>query len=281
MESRVAETRTEPQSSSMGNINEAFHRLYSEKKQEIQRKVDEGQILILCRMDSRLIVKSGAETEEFVINGDHYHTLKALAHSSLAAFYLVTQSTSDLNRNTIHQWLDNIEKEAPRDIGQRMAATTREFLSAVKPGQDISHKVVSEYQRELEPVFAELLMLSAKDELHTLVEILDDIQRRYDYASSEMFLVTLGGHQPRYKELSTLVFTHWFKSQFSHVVNTDHYVRYCEGGSSLDDAVNLVVTAITDRQLSTSMLGSAVSLNQDVLGIVAEKAIAEFWPEKK
>ncbi|WP_218312299.1 hypothetical protein [Alteromonas antoniana] len=281
METNSVDTNAEPRASSLGDINKLFHQLYAEKTNAVRKQVDEGDILLLCRMDNRLILKAGSDVKEFTINGDYYHSLKALAHSTLAVFYMIMNSTSDTTLNEVSLWVNQIEQDDTSQIASRIVSITRKLVTSIKGHQNNSHSAITDYQRELEPVYAELLMLSAKDELTILVDTLNHIKRDYDYASSNTFLVTLGGHQPRYKELSTLIFTRWFREQFSHVVDTNHYVRYCEGGSSLDDAVNLVVTAITDRQLGNSMVGSAVSLNQDVLGIVANKAIDLFWPDEE
>ncbi len=279
MKQDSADTKAEPRSSSLGDINTLFHQLYAEKKKTVLKQVDDGDILLLCRMDNRLIVKAGSDIREFTINGDYYHSLKALAHSTLAVFYMIMNSTSDNTLKEVSFWANQIEQDDTSQIAGRIVSITRKLVTSIEGNQNNSHLAISEYQRELEPVYAELLMLSAKDELTILVDTLNKIKQDYDYASSDTFLVTLGGHQPRYKELSTLIFTRWFNEQFSHVVDTNHYVRYCEGGNSLEDAVNLVVTAITDRQLGNSMVGSAVSLNQDVLGIVANKAMDLFWPD--
>lgn len=90
-------------------------------------------------------------------------------------------------------------------------------------------------------------------------------------------MVVIGGHQPRYKALASMVFRRWFKGLHEHMVNHKHHVRYCAGGGSIDDAITLVATAITDRELAKSTMGSSEALNKDVLGIVAEQATDTSW----
>lgn len=281
MDKACKNTKPEPVASSLGNINIRFHELYENRKKAVRKHIDDGRVLICCRTDNRLIVKAGADIQEFTINSSYYHSVKALAHSTLAVFYTLQGSTSDRTLTAVNEWINNIKREGNSTLSNRVVKFTQKFTDSAARNGEVIHASVTEFQRELEPVYAELLMLAAKDEIETLVTTLNTVKGTYSYPSSDIFLVTIGGHQPRYKELSTLIFTRWFEEQFSHIVNTSHHVRYCEGGGGLEDAVNLVISAMTDRQLATSVMGSADALNQDVLGVVAEKAIAKFWPQRK
>mgnify|MGYP006204110039 CR=1 FL=1 len=52
-------------------------------------------------------------------------------------------------------------------------------------------------------------------------------------------------------------------------------------GTTLDDAINLIATALADRELAQTFLGHADALEQDVLGLVAEQAIDRCWQRSK
>lgn len=278
MKTDMADARNEPANSPLGDINTAFHKLYSEQKEKVKKQLDKGEVVIVCRMDNRLLVKRGDELREFKINGDYYHELKALAHTTLAAFFTLVNAPGTSSVERVKRWCEQIRTKHTSSVSSQVVFLTEQLLEQVENDKALTHSAIQWYQQALEPVYAELLMLAAKDEMDMLVRTLNQVKEQYDCTSSNMFLVTLGGHQPRYKELSSMVFTRWFADQYAHIVDTDHYVRYCEGGASLDDAVDLVVTAMTDRNLANSMLGTASGLNQDVLGIVAQKAIDNYWP---
>lgn len=278
MKTVMADSREEPSGSPLGEINAAFHKLYNEQKEKVKKQVAQGEVVIVCRMDNRLLARKGDDTREFRINGDYYHELKALAHTTLAAFYTLLNAPGASSVERVSRWCEQIKTDHVSAVAAQVVSLTEQLLKQVGNEKALPHTTIQWYQQALEPVYAELLMLAARDEMNMLVRTLNQVKEQYDCTSSNMFLVTLGGHQPRYKELSTMVFTRWFSKQYAHIVDTDHYVRYCEGGDSLDDAVDLVITAMTDRRLANSMLGTASGLNQDVLGIVAQKAIDNYWP---
>jgi hypothetical protein len=56
-------------------------------------------------------------------------------------------------------------------------------------------------------------------------------------------------------------------------------VKYCEGGNSIDDAYELLSTALASSELAHTFLGDQYALNQDVVTQTAERHISQFWPK--
>ena len=166
-------------------------------------------------------------------------------------------------------------------MGSKVADITMTLLEQIEHSNVLSHSAMSMYQQELESIYARLMTEAVDDEIDNLVSNLERSCSEADYPSSKIFMVVFGGHQPRYKALALQIFKKWFAGNKDHISNCEHHVRYCEAGKSLDDAVDLVATAIVDRELAKSTMGYSEALNRDVLSAVAEKAIEEYWVKNR
>ena len=279
MQHEFEDSTHEPTSNPLGDINARFHKLYRQQKDKALRSINNGDIMLICRMDNRLIVKTGPGEQAFTINTTRYHNLKAMSHATLAIYYSLLHATDKKALTQAKNWVNQIRQQEPVELGVQLADITADLLDTVQTTATLSHTVMSQYQLALEPIYAKLMVEAANDEIDSLVKRLQSIGSEHNYPSSKTFMVVCGGHQPRYKALASLIFKRWFKGLQDHIVNYKHHVRYCEGGTCLDDAIALVATAIVDRELAKSMLGSSEALNQDVIGIVAKKAINTYWRE--
>ncbi|MDO6839910.1 hypothetical protein Q4602_10555 [Paraglaciecola chathamensis] len=277
MRHQINNSNNEPTSNPLGNINARFHSLYGQQKSEIINQIKQGDVLLVCRMDNRLIVKCGGTEEAFTINTTRYHDLKALSHSTLAVYYSLLNTWDKETLKEVDGWINEIRSHEPKELSQELADVTAELVTHVRTAGALTHSDMSQYQQALEPIYAKLMTQAAKDEIESLVSTLNAIREQYNYPSSKMFMIVFGGHQPRYKALASMVFKRWFSGLEEHTLNSDHHVRYCEGGESLDDAIELVASAILDKDLAKSTLGSALALNRDVLSLVAQRAIDDYW----
>ncbi|WP_416307408.1 hypothetical protein [Neptunicella sp. SCSIO 80796] len=277
MNVKIEDTQAEPSTSPLGEINKIFHQGYATNKQQFKQKITNGDILLIVRMDSRLISLCANEVSEYIINDTRYQKLKAVTHTTLAAYYTLLQQPVEDAIPLIRNWLTEIADDNSEPIFTDVVDTTRQFLLNIEQSGAIMHTELMTYTKKLEPIYARLLMQSAEDEVARLVEQLQIINQRYKKPPSDIFFVVFGGHQSRYRELAKLVFTKWYADTDDHILDADHHIKYSEGGKTLDDAVDLVATAMADRELAQTFLGNSQGLNQDVLGIVAKKAIERFW----
>lgn len=273
-------TIQQPSSNPLGDINAAFHKLYQIEKDKAVSDIHNGEIVLICRMDNRLIIKQGQNVEECLINDVLYHNLKAMSHSSLAVYYSLLHSADQQTLQQVKNWISQIRQQEPTELGTQIADITKDLVDSVEMSGMLSHSAMSLYQQELEPIYAKLMIKAVDQEIDSLVTKLVDIHSHRGYPSSKTFLVVFGGHQPRYKALALQVFRRWFQGSKEHLANCDHHVRYCEGGKDLDDAVDLVANAMVAKELAKSTMGYSEALNQDVLSTVAERAIDSYWLAK-
>ncbi|ABG39439.1 hypothetical protein Patl_0913 [Paraglaciecola sp. T6c] len=273
----VEDSIQEPKGNPLGEINAQFHRLYQVEKAKAVASINDGEVMLICRIDSRLIVKAGSKVKEYVINDERYQSLKAMSHGTLAVYYQLCHSVDEATLCQVNRWVSQIRQQAPLSLGKEVADVTMKLLERIEHSNVLPHSAMSLYQQELESIYAKLMTEAVNDEIDNLVSNLERVCSEDDYPSSNIFMIVFGGHQPRYKALALQVFKKWFAGNQRHISNCEHHVRYCEAGESLDDAVDLVATAIVDRELARSTMGYSEALNRDVLSAVAEKAIEEYW----
>ncbi|MCS4306854.1 nucleotide-binding universal stress UspA family protein [Rheinheimera pacifica] len=278
---KLQDTRAEPSDLTLGEINQLFHRQYAKRKQHFVDIIKHGHILLIVRMDSRLIACCGTRIEEFIVNGPGYHRLKALSHSTMAVYYTLQQTPQADAAALLNQLLTQLKCEADNVVGQLLFAATQQLLNAANYDGTLDHGLLLEYSRKLEPVFAQLMLQSATDETTQLLRFLDEIAEQFGKAAADTFFVVFGGPQARYRQLTKQVFENWCQEAADIVVDTRHHVRYYEHGTTLADAVNLIATALADRELAQTFLGHADALDQDVLAVVAQQAIKRGWRSKK
>ncbi|SEH58233.1 hypothetical protein SAMN05660691_00311 [Rheinheimera pacifica] len=278
---KLQDTKAEPADSALGEINQLFHLQYAKRKQHFADKINQGHILLIVRMDSRLIACCGGSISEYIVNGPGYHRLKALSHSTMAVYYTLQQTPQADAAALLHQLLTQLKCETDNVVGQQLFTATQQLLNAVAYDGTIDHGLILQYSRKLEPVFAQLMLQSAMDETTQLLLYLDEIAEQFGKAAADTFFVVFGGPQARYRQLAKQVFEKWCQESADLLVDTSHHVRYYEHGTTVADAVNLVATALADRELAQTFLGHADALEQDVLGLVATQAIKRCWQRSK
>ncbi|WP_214001070.1 hypothetical protein [Arsukibacterium sp.] len=278
MSSPLKDTAAEPVSSPLGKINQHFHQCYARRKQDFKNKLSQGEVLLIIRMDNRLVASCGDDIQEFTVNGETYHQLKALAHSTLAAYYTLLHSAPEYAVSLLANWLPQIKSEAAPELASAIAAIIRQLLGDAQKHGTINHLQIQRYANALEPVFAQLLVLSAEDEVKQLHRQLTLLTSRFDIPTSDSFFIVFGGPQARSRELAKLVFTKWCDESDDLLADSRHHVRYFENATTIADAIELVATLMADRELAQTFLGRAEGLEQDVLGKAAEKVIARCWP---
>jgi|GEM_PF-1398630 len=277
----LQDTKAEPADSALGEINQLFHLQYAKRKQHFADKITHGHILLIVRMDSRLIACCGDSISEYTVNGPGYHRRKTLSHSTMAVYYTLLQTPQPNAAALLHNLLVQLKHEAGDAVGQQLFTATQQLLNAAAYDGTVDHGLILEYSRKLEPVFAQLMLQSAMDETTQLLLYLDKIAEQFGKATADTFFVIFGGPQARYRQLAKQVFEKWCQESADIVVDTRHHVRYYEHGTTVADAVDLVATALADRELAQTFLGHADALEQDVLGLVAEQAIDRCWQRSK
>jgi len=136
----------QPVSNPLGEINVIFHKLYSKQKKQALQSINNGDILLICRMDNRLIVKAGDTHQEFTINSTRYHNVKAMCHATLAIYYSLLHSTDKTILKQAKNWVSQIRKQEPAELGEQLADITTDFLDSVNTPSVVTHSTLSQYQ---------------------------------------------------------------------------------------------------------------------------------------
>lgn len=277
----IRDKSDEPTASALGQINQLFHSQYSAQKKHLREKIIAGEYLLFVRMDDRLIKLKGEDIEQFGINGDEYHKMKAACHLPVAVFFLLSHANSKEKIEQVTELLSQLDQETqPKPVAQ-MIEIVGSWLAELEDYTNLAYSSISTLARQLEPLFAKLLSHAAHEEIKATVTLLNSIHKQHQTPASHVFLLTIGGHQPRYKQLATLIFKKWYSQLEAHLTNVEHHVMYCEKGESVDDAIDLLVTRLADGEIGQLFLGSTDALNQDVLGVVAEQQIERYWSESE
>ena len=280
MSIKIKDSKQEPSENDLSVLNQQFHKGYKLAKQASIQRIKDGSVMLIVRMDSRLFIMNGEKVDEHLINKERYHSLKAAVHTTLAAFYNLTQNKLCDAISDIKKWTKTLRQELADDTFALIADATDELIVDTQQHGAVRYQALTIYSKQLESVFSIIMMKAADDEIANIVEALDAAYEKYDKSSADIFMVVFGGHQPRYRELAKLVFKKWFNELDGHLVNADHHVRYLEGGESLEDAVNLIATEMTDSELALIFMGSSEALNQDALGVVAQKSLVRYWANR-
>lgn len=101
----VEDSIHEPKGNPLGKINAQFHRLYQVEKAKAVTSINDGEVMLICRIDSRLIVKEGSRVKEYVINDEHYQSLKAMSHATLAVYYQLRHSVDETTVYQVKKWV--------------------------------------------------------------------------------------------------------------------------------------------------------------------------------
>ncbi|KKO47508.1 hypothetical protein VT06_16725 [Arsukibacterium sp. MJ3] len=281
MNLKTESTKSKPDNGPLSIVNEQFHKHYNNKKKQYEKAILRGDILLFVRLDSRLISMCGDKLKVHDINTKKYHDLKALTHATLAAYYILSALDIDEAVPLLRSWTKSFQQCNDIINCAEVSILMDRLLDKVEKNNSLEYSWLLQFTQGLEPLFANMMMQAANDEIDNIVKTLDLEFKIHHKKSTETYLVVLGGHQPRYKELAKLVFKKWYNELDDHIVDAEHHVRYLEGGSSLDDAISLIATVITDRELAQLFLGSVKGLDQDALGIIGEKALEKYWAHRE
>lgn len=262
-------------------FNQYFYQLYAKRKQYFAHKITAGEVLLIIRSGSDLISCCGSEIKHYPVNGDNYHQLKALAHSALATSYSLQHMRLPEATTLLKAYIQQLQSSTMPAAGEDVINVIHQLLNTVTEQNMVTHQHIQHYANALQPLFSKLITLSATDEVINLHKQLHAICRRYDTSASNTFYIVFGGPQARSQELTKRVFTKWCNDSDELLADNSHHVRYFEGAQTVADAVNLIATAMADRELAQTFLGQADGLERDILGRAADNVIERHWAALK
>ncbi|MCW8109562.1 hypothetical protein OPS25_13720 [Alteromonas ponticola] len=264
----LKDTQQLPSQGTLHHVNLTFHERYAKRKHVFREQILGGEYQLVIRMDDRIIAQCGKEVDEHEVVGPHYHDIKAAAHLPLLLMY------AD-NYGEILDFIRAHKDEAHMSVIRELFCVVEEW--AVNP-QHNEFIDLTTLKSTLAPLFARAMDTVAKEEIEKTVAVLNKINSQASLPLDKTFFIIFGSHQARYKQLGKMIIKKWFTQQTECYGKVEHHVRYCEGGKNIDDALDIVCTALADNELAHVFLGEQFALNQDVVTQTAERHLSQFWP---
>ncbi|MCW8092323.1 hypothetical protein [Alteromonas sp. ASW11-130] len=264
----IKDTAKLPEQGPLHQVNQTFHQRYAERKQCYKEAILTGDYHLVVRMDDRLISIIGGNTTEHVVVGKDYHEIKAATHLPLLLMFAQDQ-------REILDYTRTYKGETNLPIIRKLFSLIEDWATNTKENKFTD---ISMLKTDLAPIFAQIMDVVAKQEIKKTVHTLNEIKSRVSIPLDKTFFVVFGSHQARYKQLGKMIIKKWLRRQIGHYGHIEHHVRYCEGAERLEDAIDIVCTALVDNELAHLFLGEQYALNQDVVTQTAERHLSQFWP---
>ena len=265
----VKDTTSLPDKGILHTINKRFHEAFQERKRIFKEAFLQGEYQVVIRVDDRIVWVTDKQQRSFTVVGEDYHHIKAIAHSPLLMLYTA-------NHNERRELVKSLAKMSEHPFYKVCVDALERWLNNAE--EDALSGVCS-LKEELQPIFAKAMDTVAQHEVEKTVEVLNTLREESSLPLDKTYFVVFGSHQARYKQLGKMIIQRWFNQQLSCYGSVDHHVKYCEGGSSIDDAYELLTTALASSELAHTFLGDQYALNQDVVTQTAERHISQFWPK--
>ena len=267
---KLKDSKKLPHSGTLHTINQLFHSRYNQRKDELRVHMLNGDYQLVVRMDDRIIAKWGEEEYEYNVVGDSYHNIKAAAHLPLLLLY------AEETEEVLH-FVNTLKNERNTPFVQKLSIVLEHGARNAAHCKLVN---MSELKTALTPILAEAMDEAAKEEISKTVKSLDDIKMKLPLPLDKTFFIIFGSHQARYKQLGKMIIKKWFENQTDCYGHVEHHVRYCENGENIEDAYDIVCTALADNELAHVFLGEQYALNQDVVTQTAEQHLNQFWPNE-
>lgn len=270
---KLKNTEAQPEDSVLGTINQHFHRDYQALIERQRQLIESGQYTVLVRMDDRLSVFRGTDETRFYVNTANYHGYKAASHIALATFLLLEHRRDGVAH--FESLLRQLDPQGDQDVAQVVAASRQ--LMAEAGGQKLCYQAVKDFGKALAAPLARLLDRAARDEVHRIMAVLEGLDAEHAISWADTFLVVCDGAQPRYKNLSKMLFRRWIESRHDQLLDYQHHVLYSEACQTYEQVVDLLSRHLAGNVIGDVFLQNPLSLNQDVLGNAAQRAIDEYF----
>lgn len=141
----------------------------------------------------------------------------------------------------------------------------------------LAYQAVKAFGKSLAAPLARLMDRAARDEVCNIMEVLEKLDAEEEIIWAETFLVVCDGAQPRYKNLSKMLFRRWIESRSEQLLDVSHHVLYSDVCQSYADVVDLLSRHLAGSVIGDVFLQNPLSLNQDVLGNAAQRAIEHYF----
>lgn len=264
------------------DCNNIFRSAYAEARQKIQGVLGSDALPVLIKLDDDLIVLADGKRSVCPVQGGDYHWLKTLSHIPLAvALCARTGVASEPSLAVLRRYCTQVREAALATEADDLRANHLKLLDATLdlldrwPGDaEKLRSRLESYANRVEPLLEDNLRQAAETELsrlHQTVCELRAVTLRDQW--QQVRVVVCGSHQARYREPAKRYFQALFGEREDVGAAGERRVLYGEGIANESDALLLLAGQMLDRELADWFRPSALALQQDVLGLAAEKVI--------
>lgn len=289
---RIAEADSyHPQAGPLAATNRGFHESYNSLLGETLDKLGQSIPVIVALHDDLLLVANGGQQQVRVIP-EHYHQLKAVAHSAFgmqlwlmahrskvldATLQAQLQATAQVLSDAFDA-LDSLPADE-RTTPTLLLRTSLEYTDRVLAAGVVEVSLAQQYAAWIAPRVLEMARSAVRGEIDGLHETVSRWHRELGDASWQNLYVALcGNHQPRYRQAATQYFDRLLGEHPGIGAESEDRIVFAEGVGELDGALDLLARHIIDQQASTMIFGYRSRLQKDMLADAALEYLDQILP---
>lgn len=284
----------DPHSSLFTELNDSFHRSYSELIQQARAQLGQhGRPVIVVFRDKVTLFHDGT-SETAVIIPELYHRIKAISHVSFGLYITLTangigplrdQVAGDLihKRDVIGAALAVLDQEPipPTiiDLQRRTLANALALCEDVLAAGDVSPQVVLDFCAANADLYLESAAIGADLELDLLHEVITAWQGALGSAIWDgVYVVICAAHQARYRETTRQYFMRLLHEEEGEGAAREDRVVYGENIRDLEEALNLLARHLVDQRASLEFFSSRTRLQRDLMADGAARHLDKLFP---
>ncbi|MCO6042920.1 hypothetical protein NG895_03270 [Aeoliella sp. ICT_H6.2] len=280
-----------PAAGPLATTNRGFHECYNHLLGETLDRLGHAiPVLVMLHDDLHL---SAAGSRQYVqVVPEHYHQLKAVAHSGFGMqLWLMTHRAKVLNETLRSQLQANSEvlrqsraaldclPIAERATPATLLDTSLGFIHRIMAAGGVETELVEEYSTWMAPHVMKLARAAVRLEIDALHEATDRWRRELGESMwRDVYVVLCGTHQPRYRQAASQYFDRVLGEHPGIGAESEDRIVFAENIDELDGAFDLLARHIVDQQASTMIFGYRGRLQKDLLADVATEYLDQILP---
>lgn len=292
---RIAEADTyAPQTGPLAATNRGFHESYNTLLGDTLDQLGHSIPVIVMLHDDLLLVAGDTQQQARVVP-EHYHRLKAIAHSGfgLQLWLMAHRSrvlddkmrvqlvaTATVLRNSLTA-LDSLPPDE-RPTPKTLLEGNLEYIDRVLTAGVAEIPVAQEYAEWIAPHVLNMARAAVRLELDSLHEVVGRWRGELGKeAWQHIYVVLCGNHQPRYRQAANQYFDRLLGEHPGIGAESEDRIVFAENVSELDGALDLLARHIIDQQASTMIFGYRSRLQKDILADAATEYLDRLLPGRE
>jgi hypothetical protein len=266
-------------------LNDSFRESYALAKENIRKGL--GPIIIANGSDLVLLYKGKRDAQPCV--PESYSILKTVDHIPLGIFVILNdhcdKALDDATKNRLSNFKGFVDRAVENVAKAELSAKTQErqtkiitrsqiFINEVLAAGSVSNKSL----RNLTTEASRDTLLNADEAIADQFISMDCIIENWRQKLTadewkQTHFIIMSGHMPRLKNSNLQYF-----EKITREKEEGLRIIYAEGLSEEDQAIDLLVTHILDRQIATAFYQDEWRMHRDLLSDAASKYLAKHKP---